>query len=210
MKNIKAGDQFGYWTIVEKICGGKHEKWLADCQCGKRKEIYLDNLVRGKSVSCGCFRSALFAVTKKTHGETKTCTYKTWAHIKDRCLNPACKAYKHYGARGIQMCERWQESYENFVADMGRRTVGFSIERINVNGHYEPNNCKWIDKRLQAQNKTTSRFTFNDVTKIVSRLNSGETAVAIAKEYGVGPGHIRQIKRKEIWANAYEVEHERS
>lgn len=108
------------------------------------------------------------------------------------------------------MCERWQESYENFVADMGRRTVGFSIERINVNGHYEPNNCKWIDKRLQAQNKTTSRFTFNDVTKIVSRLNSGETAVAIAKEYGVGPGHIRQIKRKEIWANAYEVEHERS
>ncbi|HEX2879499.1 MAG TPA: hypothetical protein VHO25_08170 [Polyangiaceae bacterium] len=96
------------------------------------------------------------------HGETcrhtTTPEYNSYRGILDRCLNPNSTAFPHYGGRGITVCQRWQESFENFLADVGRRPAPrYSIDRINVNGNYEPTNCRWADDKTQASNKTTRR-----------------------------------------------------
>jgi hypothetical protein len=78
--------------------------------------------------------------------------YNAWVHLRDRCTNPNNAAYKNYGGRGIAVCERWN-SFETFLADMGPRPMGYSIERVNNDGNYEPNNCKWIPLREQTKNR---------------------------------------------------------
>lgn len=194
------GDKYGRWTLVEEVFGGKHSKWIARCSCGKEKVVHIENLIRGKSNSCGCFRFECVSSRAKTHGlsKDKTGTYKSWSHMKGRCLNEKDMAYKDYGGRGIKVCDEWM-SFDGFLKDMGFRKPYESIERIDVNGDYTPSNCVWIDKRLQARNTRNTRFDEVEVSKIRERLANGEKTSALAKEYGVGVGHIGQIKREEIW-----------
>jgi hypothetical protein len=187
------------WTLLKPVSGGKHPKWLAKCECGKEKEVYIENIQRGKSISCGCHRKVVTSLRTTKHGQSgKTKVYRTWTHMKGRCLNPNDAAYHDYGGRGIKICERWLV-FENFYADMGDPSAGQSIERKNVNGNYEPENCIWIDKKLQARNKRDNRFTAEMVMQIRDRLSKGEATSLIAKEFGCSTGHIRQIKRQEIW-----------
>jgi hypothetical protein len=101
------------------------------------------------------------------HGMAYTSEHKTWCNIRSRCSDPKNNRYQHYGARGIEVCARWLESFENFLQDMGRKPgLDYSIERINVNGNYEPNNCIWLPRNKQSSNRTDSlRITLNGVTK---------------------------------------------
>jgi hypothetical protein len=87
------------------------------------------------------------------HGESSSATYVSWAGMKDRCENPRSSSWEDYGGRGIVVCERWSASYEAFVEDMGHRPVGKSIDRINVDGNYEPTNCRWATAKEQQQNR---------------------------------------------------------
>jgi hypothetical protein len=97
-----------------------------------------------------------------THGLTDTPEHRSWAHMKNRCTNPNNDAWKHYGGRGIRVCDSWLESFEQFLADMGERPNGTSLDRIDVDGHYEPGNCRWATAVEQNNNQRRTRKVVNE------------------------------------------------
>lgn len=131
------------------------------CKCGSVKLYPLSNVKRGLSKSCGCKRAIRVARSKTTHGQGTrgkvTPEYRCWAHIIGRCENPNDGAFDNYGGRGIKVCKRWRDSFEVFFEDMGPRPIGCSIDRIDVDGDYEPTNCRWATKHVQDRNKRTNR-----------------------------------------------------
>lgn len=103
------------------------------------------------------------------HGRSASGIYAIWIGMKDRCYNPNNRSYKTYGGRGIVVCDRWRDSFQNFIEDMGERPIGYSIERDDVNGNYEPSNCRWIEKNRQVNNRTvTIKLTINGVERTLS------------------------------------------
>lgn len=144
-----AGKTLNHWTILGGFLLTKNG-WYADCRCscGKQKRTKVDNIVAGRSKSCGHTNGSW----NVTHGQTGTPTYRTWAKMIERTTSPACKNWPLYGGRGIVTCDRWR-SFENFLADMGEKPSGTSIDRIDVNGNYEPGNCRWADAKTQARNQ---------------------------------------------------------
>lgn len=139
--------------------------WSCWCDCGKDVAVRSDALRAGITQSCGCLgierRAAATSLKSVTHGLTRgkrgqqrqPAEYRAWSNMRQRCNNPNNHKFKDYGARGISVCVRW-ESFENFLADMGNHPgKGYSLDRIDVNGNYEPSNCRWADAKTQANNK---------------------------------------------------------
>src|SRR5215208_719069 len=138
---------------------GHGHAWLCQCDCGNRTTVRGCNLAKQKPTkSCGCHRREEIGDRTRKHGEgnvfrTVTTEYRTWQSLKGRCLNPNNHSYLDYGGRGISVCDRWLSSYENFLADMGRKPgAGYSIDRIDNNGNYEPSNCRWASNSTQVRN----------------------------------------------------------
>lgn len=132
----------------------RHNLWLCKCSCGKEVKSTANALLRGKTKSCGCYSAEQTSKRFLKHGgKAKNLkSYSIWKHMRQRCKNPKIKGYKNWGGRGITICERW-EDFNNFYQDMGDCPPNFSIERIDVNGNYEPSNCKWIPWKEQWKNK---------------------------------------------------------
>lgn len=159
------GAKFNRLTIlsVSKPTKGSR-KCICKCDCGNIKEYSLYSVRRGATKSCGCIRNEVIV---GTHLMSNTKEHKAWRHIKERCFNENCKYYYNYGGRGITMCDRWRDSFENFFADMGYAPSSkHSVDRIDVNGNYEPGNCRWATDRQQSQNKRgTYYITYDGRTK---------------------------------------------
>jgi hypothetical protein len=152
-----AGQVFGRLTVIEQY-GSRQGRvnWLCRCDCGTLHEAVSHALTSGHTKSCGCLKDERNTSTAHTHGHARrktglSPTYQSWRGMRTRCTNPNVKSYKDYGGRGIQICERWKD-FGNFLADMGERPDGRTLDRKNVNGDYEPNNCQWATRKEQAMN----------------------------------------------------------
>ena len=162
------GKKFNRLTVVKEVGRDDRQQvlWLCKCDCGKETNVTTYRLNKGKTKSCGCLmietsRKQFTELGKKskTHGLSKTRIYKTYRGMKDRCLNPNDMHYPDYGGRGITICDEWKNdfmSFYNWAMDNGY-TDKLTIDRIDVNGNYEPSNCRWVDTKTQNRNKRNTR-----------------------------------------------------
>jgi hypothetical protein len=167
--------KFGRLTVIERDIENTSNfiKWICICDCGNTKSIDGSNLRRGTVVSCGCFNSEKTSKKMTTHGYSraggaKQATYKIWSAMLQRCNNPNCNKFKRYGGRGITVCREWY-TFENFITDLGERPNGLSLERVDNNGNYCKENCKWASPITQAHNRENNRLiSFQGETKCLS------------------------------------------
>ena len=157
--NINISDTFGRFTVVSKVTNTSKSNralcYLCRCSCGTEKIIRADNLKSAKTRSCGCIRKQ--ELTK--HGLSRSTEYNSWHGMKERCYRATHPHYKNYGARGITVCNRWLDSIEAFIQDMGPKPSPIhSLDRIKVNGNYEPGNCRWSTPLEQAKNKRRTYY----------------------------------------------------
>lgn len=135
----------------------KHILWNCSCDCGVTTNVRLNALRSGGAKSCGCIKKE--GNSNKKHGMSRTAEYRSWAHIKSRCKNPKHKDFPDYGGRGITMCQRWSDSFEAFFEDMGHKPDDMnSIDRIDMNGNYCKENCRWANDYMQSRNKRNNRY----------------------------------------------------
>jgi len=185
IKKIKVtkGDKYGNWTIYsDKEMRDKINRriFLCVCVCGKKKLLRLDSVRRGNSTSCGCVSRANASKSLITHGGYGTRAYRTWARIKSRCNNKKNKCYPDYGGRGITYDPRW-EKFENFLEDMGEAPKGTSIDRIDNDGNYCKENCRWATSKEQNRNRRNTRYIkLNGVPKPL-----GEVAESARTKYRI-------------------------
>lgn len=162
------GMVFGRLTVLRRN-GSLHcqSAWECLCECGKKLTTCRSSLKTGATSSCGCLRSEQVSERQKTHGLSRNQRmrlpphplYKTWVAMRNRCNNSRDVQYKDYGGRGIKICERWND-FPSFLADVGVRPVGTTLDRKNNNGHYEPGNVRWATKLTQVRNRRNTRPDF--------------------------------------------------
>ncbi len=181
-KNL-VGEKFGRLTVIRRqgsrlvgTNGKFRAAWLCRCICGREITSVTITLTTGHTKSCGCIRKEHPNAMRHGHAKNgqRSKAFQTWIGIKSRCLNPKEIAYKHYGARGITVCDRWLESFDNFLADMGEPTVvSLQLDRIDNNAGYSKDNCRWTTSVINGRNRS-----------ITLRVE-GQTLGEIVDKYGV-------------------------
>jgi hypothetical protein len=192
-KNVKMSDQlisngsvFGEWTVLEFSYINNNRYYLCRCRCGVERCVRGSCLINGGSKMC---RSCSTQASKTVHGEgngaKRSPEYHSWRSMKDRCYLPTHEAYHRYGGRGVVVCDRWRNSFEEFLKDMGRRpSKMYTLDHIDNNGDYEPFNCRWATLIEQNSNKVNNHMiTFNRETKTMSQW---------ARDIGIRPGTLSE------------------
>jgi len=181
------GEKWGRWTVEYTYHkrNGEHVYLFAHtkCECGTEKEVFYKNLVIGESKSCGCLNQEVLHEVE--HGHTAngkwSPTYRSWAAMRQRCLNHKNTKYLDYGGRGIKICPRW-DKFQNFLEDMGEMPFDKSLDRIDVNGDYIPENCRWATWKEQCRNKRQTVY--------VEWEGKKQTFADLAERYGFRNGKI--------------------
>jgi hypothetical protein len=165
--------KFGRLTVIKFLGLDNYNQaqWMCECDCGNERQVKTSKLTSGVIISCGCLNYSTTSENKIVHGMANTIIYKRWAGIKGRCCNPKNHAYKDYGGRGIKICDEWKEDFVAFYswAMENGYNENLSIDRIDVNGNYTPDNCRWVTS-IEQQNNTRHNIllTVNGVTHTVA------------------------------------------
>lgn len=187
-RNNLVGCIFGRWTVADYHgSSGQGAMWNCVCDCGTRKPVHASSLTTGRSLSCGCWQRESLALSKAQHGHNRRSTgqsptYKSWRNMLKRCNDPKQTGYKNYGGKGIKVCEAWK-SFDAFLADMGERPEGKTLDRIDGNGDYTKENCRWMDMREQANNRSNNHLLTHD--------GETHTVAEWARILGIPDGTIR-------------------
>lgn len=185
------GKKFGRLTVIRREGSSKkkYATWLCKCECGVELVVESYSLTSGNTKSCGCYQKDKAREANTTHGLVYTKLYTVWFNMKSRCLNPKLSSYRYYGGRGITVCDEWLkfENFNDWAINNGYRD-DLTIDRINVNGNYEPSNCRWATRDEQANNMTTNRLlTYNGETH-----NAKEWAKIMNINYTTLHGRLRK------------------
>ena len=161
--------------------------WQYRCCCGNLFLSPTWEVNKGKTRSCGCIKKQHLK-SLSTHNLSKSSTYFCWQSMKQRCYNPNTPNYSNYGGRGITVCDRWKNSFENFLCDMGERPEGMEIDRINNNGDYQLDNCRWVSKETNNRNRRS--------TVIIEYQGVEYTQAELCRKFNISPDTFRyRIKR---------------
>jgi hypothetical protein len=158
---IKPDDTFDRWTVLSRAEPSNNcVRWLCRCVCGTERPVRESHLRSRASRSCGCVHRGEPRISRTQHGGYRSPEYRAWAHMIERCNNPDVPGYENYGGRGVRVCERWRNSFEDFLSDIGRRpSPRHSIDRFpNNDGNYEPDNCRWATPSEQMRNTRRTRL----------------------------------------------------
>lgn len=168
-----SGQRFGRLLVVSRSPSDGKPRWLCRCDCGQDTIVKARHLRGGETTSCGCFRREVIGDRQRTHGMRNSPEYLTWQAMKRRCYTPTHKDYANYGGRGISICDRWLNSFEAFLGDMGPRPEARSIDRINNDGNYEPGNCRWATASEQSRN-TRDSVTINHLGRTMPLVEAAD------------------------------------
>ena len=168
-----SGQRFGRLVVIERAENvGKRTMWKCKCDCGSICIKEAHSLKIGETQSCGCLQKQVVSYTSRTHGFSKEPLYRIWLKMKERCYNPHNKSYKDYGGRGITICSSWLSDYTSFrewALENGYQK-GLEIDRIDNDSEYSPINCRWANRKIQANNRRTNRFLdFNGQRKTIAQ-----------------------------------------
>lgn len=194
--HVGRNERFGFLTTL-RVVPKTRNKWVCRCSCGKCVEVYACNLVSGNKKSCGC-NSRIGAPTHGHSAErTKSRTYQSWQHMLSRCRSKTDDSYPRYGGAGIRVCKRWLK-FENFLADMGERPFGKSIDRLNGSKLYSKSRCRWATPAEQARNSKAAKLKQIDIPKI-KRLFGKQSSSAVGEKFGVSNHAILDIWNGVSW-----------
>jgi hypothetical protein len=202
---IKSGDKFGRLVVLKEIKQkNKSRYFLCKCDCGKTTERCIKALIKNSISSCGCYQNEFnikprYKQRSDNYPYLKSRLYSIWTDIKKRCNNTNTRAYKWYGAKGVKVCETWENDFINFMnwSIKNNYSDELTIDRINSNGNYSPDNCRWVSMLVQNNNKSSNRliefenqqYTMSQLsrllgvkyTTLVSKLNKGLTVKEIIR-----------------------------
>ena len=168
VKNL-TGQRFGRLVVIERSGSDKYRRamWKCQCDCGEIRVEYSTNLLGGRVNSCGCLRAEKNR-NRITHGKRKSRLYCVWSDMKNRCYNPKIHNYHRYGGRGITICDEWRNDFQAFYEwamangyDENAPYMQCTIDRIDNDKGYSPDNCRWVDMKVQNNNKSNNRKVVN-------------------------------------------------
>lgn len=186
-----SGQRFGRLLVIERDTSKSPKErkyrtlWKCKCDCGKEVVVWANNLVRGHTLSCGCYKIETFIGRETEHGMSDTRLYEIWKGMRRRCLDPKRNSYHNYGGRGIVVCADWENdfgAFQKWAVENGYKD-GLTVDRKNNDGPYSPENCKWASIKEQANNRRTNRY--------IDVFGEHLTISEAAQKYGIKPCTIR-------------------